>query len=88
MGRWQFNITEEGERDLKRLDAGSQKRVKEKLAWFVDRFDQITPLPLGEPWRGFFKLRVGDIRVVYEVEHASCVVTIHLIDRRDKIYKR
>jgi len=51
-------------------------------------FDQITPLPLGDKWRGFFKLRIGDWRVVYEIEISKRLITIHYIDHRDKIYKR
>jgi len=88
MRRWRFIITREAESDLKRLDSPTRKRVLEKFKWLVDNFDQITPLSLGDKRRGFFKLRVGDWRVVYEIEIAKKLITIHCIDHRDKIYKR
>lgn len=88
MTQWHFIITKNAESDLVRLDRKTQRRVVEKLNWFVKHFEEVTPFPLNDPWKGFFKLRIGDWRVVYEVEDATCRIVIHLIDRRDKIYKR
>lgn len=84
---WCFRMTPEAEEDLKRLDSQVRRRVVEKLRWFVENFDRVTPLPLGEPMRGFFKLRIGDWRVVYEIEIAREMVIVHAIGRRDKIYR-
>ena len=85
---WRFDLTKEAESDLEKLDFSIQARVIEKIKWFRENFDQITPLPLGGNWRGFFKLRIGDYRVIYEVERERRIATIHYIDRRDKIYHR
>lgn len=88
MPSWRFRVTPEGEDDLDDLDKGLQKRVIEKFKWLIENFDKVTPLPLGGQWRGFFKLRVGDWRIIYEVDNKSQQVIVHMIDRRDKIYKR
>lgn len=88
MPEWRFEITSGAENDLSKLDAQIQNRVVEKLKWFQENFSKITPLPLGGKWRGFFKFRVGDWRVIYEVETGVCEVVIHAIDNRDKIYKQ
>ena len=88
MEQWRFEITDNAEADLEKLDAPIRKRVVEKLYWLVNNFDQITPIPLGEPLKGFFKLRVGDWRIAYEVEEIKKLVTVHVIDNRDKVYKK
>jgi len=88
MGGWRFHITVDAERDIQRLDAPVQRRVKERLAWFMGHFEEIVPLPLGGTLAGLFKLRVGDWRIVYQIENDAQLVTIHIVDRRDKIYKR
>lgn len=88
MGRWRFEITEKAEADLANLDTAVRKRITEKLQWIIHNFEHITPIPLEEPLKGFFKLRVGDWRIIYEVENIKTLVIIHLIDRRDKIYKK
>lgn len=88
MGSWRFEITEKAEADLMNLDTAVRKRVMEKLQWMINNFEHIVPLPLEEPFKGFFKLRVGDWRIAYEVENIYSLVTIHMIDHRDKIYKK
>lgn len=88
MNEWQFVLTSEAERDLEKLDSSVKKRILEKLKWFRENFNQITPLPLSDKWKGFFKLRVGDWRVVYNTNPINKRITIHCIDKRDKIYKQ
>ena len=88
MARWRFLITPQAEDDLAKLDPPVQKRVVEKIEWFVDHFEQISPLPLGGNWKGFFKLRAGDWRIIYEAEPENRRIIVHGIGRRDEIYKR
>ena len=88
MAVWQFLITPEAEEDLGKLDRPVQKRVIQKLTWFVDHFEDVSPLPLAGDWSGFFKLRTGDWRIIYEVEHDKQRVVVHHVGRRDEIYKR
>ena len=88
MDKWRFEITKEAQLDLDRLDAQIKKRVLVKLLWLVNNFEHITPIPLGEPLKGFFKLRIGDWRIAYGVEDFGKVVTVYAIGRRDNIYKK
>ena len=88
MASWRFVITPQGEEDLANLDPQVQKRVVKRIEWFVDHFEQVSPLPLGGNWKGFFKLRVGDWRIIYEAEPENQRVIVHGIGRRDEIYKR
>lgn len=88
MGKWKVELTFEAEEDLDKMDKQIRGRIIEKIIWLRDNFDQIIPLPLDGRWQGFFKLRVGDWRVIYGVESTKNQITIHRIDHRDKIYKR
>lgn len=88
MYNWKFDITDQGKTDLKSLDVEVRQRVLEKLKWFTENFSNLAPIPLGGKWRGFFKLRVGDWRIVYEINYSEHITTVHAIDNRDKIYKK
>ena len=88
MSVWRVLTTDEAEEDLDVLDSVIRRRVLGKLVWLQDNFDNIIPIPLGAGWRGFFKLRVGDWRVVYKVDHDAHQVTVHVVDNRDGVYKR
>lgn len=88
MSSWHLIVTAEAEDDIERLGDSIRDRILTKLKWLRDNFDNVAPIPLGREWRGFLKLRVGDWRVIYEVELLKSEIIIHAIDRRDKIYKR
>ncbi|WP_424404722.1 type II toxin-antitoxin system RelE family toxin [Microcoleus sp.] len=52
----------------------------------AENFEQITPMPLSANLAGFFKLRVGDYRVIYSFDDDLNVITIHQIGHRREIY--
>jgi len=53
---------------LKNIDQRIGIRILDKLEWLAENFDYVRPLPLKGNLRGFYKLRVGNWRVVYEVD--------------------
>ncbi len=85
---WKVNFTYEGEEDLEKLNKEIKERVLNKIIWLKNNFDQVASLPLSNKWRGFFKLRVGNWRIIYDVDNSMKEITIHRIDKRDKVYKR
>jgi len=88
MAKWALKFTPEAEDDLAKLDRSIRKRIIEKLDWFQANFGQIIPLPLEDAWQGFFKLRAGDWRIIYEIIQEGKIIKIRIIDHRSKIYKR
>lgn len=88
MSNWLYKITKEAENDIDNLDRQIRDRVLEKLKWMAHNFENIIPFPLGGEWRGFFKLRVGDWRIIYEIDLIEKTVIIHHVNHRNKVYKR
>lgn len=87
MTEWVIKFTTEAEDDFVRLDIIIRKRVIEKLLWLKTNFAKIQHKTLSNKWKGFYKLRIGDWRVIYEIEHNLNRMIIHRIERRDKVYK-
>jgi mRNA interferase RelE/StbE len=85
---WFIDFTSEAEDDLGGIDSIIRKRIIDKLDWLQNNFDSITPLALDDKWRGFFKLRVGDWRVIYKIDWNKNRILVVVIDHRTKIYKR
>ncbi len=55
-----------------------------KLRWLAENFEVITPEPLTGQWRGVFKLRIGDYRVLYTCDkHLKQIVVLIVRHRRD-----
>ncbi|MEK7564785.1 MAG: type II toxin-antitoxin system RelE/ParE family toxin [Patescibacteria group bacterium] len=87
MAKWAIEFGSGAEKDLVKLDRSIRRRVLDKLEWFSDNFDYTNPLPLGNEWRGFFKLRIGDRRIIYTIDYKRKVILIQYLNLRDKVYK-
>lgn len=72
--------------DLESLDRVIGQRILDKIKWLTENFDTITPQALTGDLKGFFKLRVGDYRVIYSINQSKKIITIHLIGHRREIY--
>ena len=85
---WRVSFTYKAQKSLEELDERIEERILNKIIWLRDNFDQINPLSLSNEWQGFFKLRVGDQRIIYNIYRSEKEIVIHKIDRRDKVYKK
>ena len=81
-------FTAEAEHDLKRLAKNVASRIVTKVLWLAEHFEEQIPQPLGGGLKGFFKLRVGDWRVIYEIDRGIHTLIVHLIDHRSRVYER
>ena len=72
--------------DLKKLSQANRQRIVNKINWLAEHFEQITPQPLSSNLSGFFKLRVGDYRVVYEFSSTEQIITIDRVGHRRQVY--
>lgn len=88
MTGWFLSFTNQAESDFDRLEKKLSKRVVNKLNWLRNNFDKITPLSLGGNWKGYYKLRIGDWRIIYRVEWEKQHIIVYIIENRDKVYKK
>ncbi|MEW6620908.1 MAG: type II toxin-antitoxin system mRNA interferase toxin, RelE/StbE family [bacterium] len=58
-----------------------------KIEWFCQNIGHIISEPLTGKFKGKYKLRVGDWRIIYSIEHSSQIITVYAIEHRSKIYK-
>ena len=77
--------TEAAVRDVEKLDKQVARRIIRKLNWLSKHFSMITPEPLSGEFKGVYKLRVGDWRVIYTIENDAMI--IQSIGHRREIYK-
>ena len=74
------------ERDLRRLDAGTVRRVLTAISRLAD-----DPFPRGaaklKGAERLHRLRVGDYRVIYEVDVRRKEVTVHYVRHRGTAYR-
>ena len=87
MGLYQVRLLDAAYQELAKLDKPVAQRIAKRLNWLAENFDLIKPLPLTGNLAGFYKLRVGDYRIIYEALHDEDVLLIHLIGHRREVYR-
>jgi mRNA interferase RelE/StbE len=75
-------------KDLKKLGPEVARRVAERLRWLGEHFDEIDPQPLTHDLAGYYKLRVGDHRAIYEPLREERILIVHAVDHRSQVYRR
>jgi mRNA interferase RelE/StbE len=84
-GRFKVLFTDPAEKDLNKLDTKIGDRILAKIDLLeVDPF-----LPSSKRLKGdvTFRLRVGDYRVIYEVDNRNKQVIIYRVRHRKDVYK-
>lgn len=68
------------------------KTVKLRVKKAIEKRLTVIPDKVGEAlshkWAGYFRLRVGDYRVIYLIDNLEHMVKIAAIGHRKDIYKR
>ena len=77
--------TQKAVRDIDRLDAGVKKRIGTILLRFKDNPLQYAER-LTDPELGGYRFRIGDYRVIFDIEGNDIVVL--RASHRKEIYKR
>ena len=87
---WTVELTDVAERQLRKLDGAVQKRI---LDWLDDRIEGCkNPRHFGEPLKGdragFWRYRIGDYRVLCDIQDNKLVVLALTIGHRRQVYRR
>jgi mRNA interferase RelE/StbE len=87
---WTVEISSFAEKQLRRLDRPVQQRL---LDWLDDRIEGCkNPRHFGEPLRGdpagLWRYRVGDFRIICEIQEQRLVVLALAVGHRREIYRR
>ncbi len=70
--------------DISKLDKTLSRRIIEKLSWLSENIENISLLSLTGKYTNLYKLRIGDWRVIYDVNHDQKMITIHSQGRPQK----
>jgi mRNA interferase RelE/StbE len=84
---YSVEFTPQAEEDLSRIDKPIARNIANKIEWLSQNIENINPAPLKGKFKGKYKLRVSDWRIVYSFEHSSRVITIYAIRHRSEVYK-
>jgi mRNA interferase RelE/StbE len=85
---YKVEFTLQAEEDLSRLDKTIAQNIAHKIDWLSQNIENIIPAPLKGKFKGKYKLRVGDWRVVYSFENSNQIITVYAVRHRSEVYKQ
>ncbi len=85
---YHIRILQAATRDLGRLDKPVARRIAERVDWLAAHLNDIRPEPFTGDLSGFYKFRIGDYRIVYEILRDENIIIIHQIEHRREIYRK
>jgi len=74
--------------EFKRLDKAVQRIIKEKLELLAQNPQALRNniKPLKGEYKGLYRLRVGNYRVIYKVDNDQLIILVIRIGHRGNIY--
>lgn len=88
MHNWEAKLSTDTHLALAKLTKSARELVLDRVVWLTKNFDSIAPLPLHAEWRGFYKLRAGDYRIIYQINYHERTLLVENVDHRSKVYKK
>lgn len=85
---YRLRILDQAVRELERLDKSTGRRIVKRVNWLAANLDTMKLEALAGDLAGFFKLRAGDYRVIYEIVRDEQMIVIHAIGNRREIYRK
>jgi mRNA interferase RelE/StbE len=88
---WQVELADSAAKQLRKLDSQVAKRI---LTFLRDRVAHLgDPRSIGEALRGkelgdFWKYRVGDWRIIADLDDGVMLITVIRLGNRREIYRR
>ncbi len=83
-----YVITQRAYQDIKHLDKGTKRWLKQELE---ERMIRTNPLmdaeKLPDKRQGTYRWRIGDFRVIFDVERRQKIIILRLMHRRE-LYKK
>lgn len=90
-----INFSDQAVKFLKKIDEKSSERIRIKIKDLYIYLNEFEVIPfmnmnikkLEGEWKGCYRLRIGKVRVIFEIDKNSDTLIIHTIDFRGNVYK-
>ena len=87
MSGYTLRYSERAVKDISKLSPQIKQRLGKKLEWFGSQSDPLQfAEPLTKPADAQYRFRVGDYRVLFDVD--STTLTILHVQHRRQVYRR
>jgi mRNA interferase RelE/StbE len=83
---YQVGLSDRAKDAVKHLDPETARQIRDKLVRLADSATILRHEALKGRWKGYFRLRVGDYRVIYILDHKARSIDVAVIGHRREVY--
>jgi mRNA interferase RelE/StbE len=83
---YQLRYTTEAAENLSDLDKSVARRIINKLEWLAENAKEYSHESLSSNWAGYYRIRVGDYRVIYQLDPETQQMEIAKVGHRRDVY--
>ena len=88
MKAYQIILTPAAQTDLRNIAPATRTRLLDKLEWIGENAEFIQHQALqGDEWKGCYKYRVGDYRIIYKMDLATTKLFVLKVGHRREVYR-
>lgn len=74
---------------LKRLPEFQRQRIKQSLKELENGIvDRVDVKSMAGEWKGYYRMRIGEVRVIFWIDHKQKTIYVDHIGSRGDIYKK
>lgn len=86
---WSIELSDEAEKQLKKLPGKLRRQVAQSIdAMEKDPFAGNVKALQGKEWKGWYRKRVGNYRIIFSPDHPTRHIQIaSILPRSEKTYK-
>lgn len=84
---WRFRFEQRAGKDFAKLDKTTQARIVQFLKQRETRPPQDYSNALSGEFKGFWRIRVGDYRLIIQIDEETQMVSVYEVGHRKHIYR-
>ena len=85
--KWTVEYATSALKEIQALDGSAKKIIKKAIEDKLMTEPLKFGLPLRRSLKNFFKLRVGDYRIIYQIENQEVTVLVIKVGHRREVYE-
>ena len=71
---------------IRKLDPSVKKRIVIRINWLSEHLDMLPHQMLTGSFKGMFKNRMGDYRILYSIDRQQGIMFVHKVGHRRDVY--
>ncbi len=84
---YELTLTLGARQNLVSLDSKIKRQITNRLRWLCENCDKCSHKALKGQFKGKFRLKSGNYRIIYTFDKHSQSITVFQIENRSSVYK-